>query len=285
MNFKEWAAQTALLLPTRYSQETVENILYAAVKAAIEELMANPAEANLTLMGVGRFYCNRNYHRAYKPAEGAYATGKLKLNWMIRFKPSRKFKEFFNGLSDPDDYAICGRYFNLDKHIGENYGYGAFKKEIKSPEIMHNNQYWLERIRGLQAGRLKLEANGSFSKVERPKRYDVDKRGRPLKKKSPEHIRDELMIQLRRDLKRELRQLRRGEITEADLDLAKYGCKEEIQLIREMNAAKARGEPVNYYHRRRKKKLHIRRKKKSEQVREQTTGCTVGEECKSEETS
>lgn len=285
MYLRELITQAALYLPTRYNQKMVEDVIFAVFRAAIEELMLNPADADISIQGIGRFYCNRKYVDALRLKVGKEEKDKVKLYWVIKFKPALPLKRLFNGTVDPINYRICNRYLYPEYHEGEIVGAGVGKKVVKAPEIMHSNKYWIDKIRDLQKGKLRLTENGTLVKVPPVTRPKVDKRGRPLKRMTPDGIRDEVMRQLYRDLKRELRYLREGKITEADLDLAKYGCKDEIQLIKDMKEAEAKGEPFNYYHRRRKRKLNTKRKKKSEQVREQITGCSVGEERKSEETS
>jgi DNA polymerase II large subunit len=123
MTFGEWYEQTAREMDSNIPKELVKDVLVNAIRVALEELLSNPAEAELSIKCVGRFYLNRT--RCYKVA----ATGKnpdQKLVWTIHFKPSNVLKEILNGRRDHRELMIATTIPLYPDYVES--GQGRYKK-------------------------------------------------------------------------------------------------------------------------------------------------------------
>ena len=56
MTYDEWVRQIHRELESRVPLELVKDIMNNAMRVAFEELYSNPAEADLNIVGIGRFY-------------------------------------------------------------------------------------------------------------------------------------------------------------------------------------------------------------------------------------
>lgn len=76
-----------------------------AIRVALEELMANPAEASLDIMSIGRFYLSRVKIR------NVFLTTETKgdaLCWKLNFRTSQSIKDVINNRKDIHDLSISG---------------------------------------------------------------------------------------------------------------------------------------------------------------------------------
>lgn len=103
MTFVEWAKQTAREVESNVPYELVKDIMVNAIRVATEEMLSNPAEADLDITGIGRFYlnhriCHNNFPTPEHPEYETY--------WTLHFKPARVLKEVFNGKRDVREMMI-----------------------------------------------------------------------------------------------------------------------------------------------------------------------------------
>lgn len=99
MTFMQWYKQTARECSSEgVPAELVKHVLVMAIRVALEEFMANPADADLDIKGIGRFYLNRRicHNNFYGLGEGKEYEPK----WTIQFKPSIRLKDTLNGKWD-----------------------------------------------------------------------------------------------------------------------------------------------------------------------------------------
>ena len=106
MTFRDWYLQVAREHPDNIPIDLVKSVLLWAIRVAIEEMMANPASADLDILGLGRFYLNRRYTHV-TPSDFACDEEKMLIRWSIHFKPSRQLKETLNGQRDVREFIIA----------------------------------------------------------------------------------------------------------------------------------------------------------------------------------
>ena len=58
MTFDEWCRQIKKESDSTIPYDLVKDIMKNAIRIAIEEFLANPADADLSITGIGRFYLN-----------------------------------------------------------------------------------------------------------------------------------------------------------------------------------------------------------------------------------
>lgn len=121
MTFAEWCMQTAKESTSQVPYEFVRELMICAIRVAYEELMSNPAEADLDICGIGRFYlnhriCHNNFPTDDKPEYAAH--------WTLHFKASTCIKEAINGRRDPrllsigNSFPLYPEYFEAaNKHL------------------------------------------------------------------------------------------------------------------------------------------------------------------------
>ena len=231
MNFTEWCQQTAKELGYGYSKDIVIKVMLMAIRVALEEFGANPVQANLTLYGIGKFYMNhRKYYHNVKytkdqPKEVYMLKEGFHAIWEMRFIAGQPVKDLINGRKKITELK-CNGYYLYPEYLNEQQ---INNKEIKIPkeqEIRHPNDYWIRKINLMKKGVLDFVNNEwvktGFSVEEWEKAQIDKKRGRPCNKLTSEQVRNKVMTEMRRDLRRELRQFRKGEITEDELRMAKW---------------------------------------------------------------
>lgn len=215
MNLNEWCAEISKQMGVSVTPELAKDVMMVAIRTGIEELSSNPAEAEVHIHGVGRFYLIR-----FKGYNGFYHLGKGEESdmyiWMLRFKPSRMMKEVFNNKRPLSDLSINGYYLYPEYHLneegyiltttGQNTG-----KKITDKEVRHPNEYWYKKIEQIQKGEIRLNPNREF-----------EKRGRPRTKLNINQVSSKVLKEMRRDLRRELRHERQGKITKDDWELARW---------------------------------------------------------------
>lgn len=104
MTYNEWCNQIKKESESNIPYELVKDIMTTAIRVAMEELLSNPAEADLDILGIGRFYlnhriCHNNFPTEDKPE---YATA-----WTLHFRPARPIKEVINGKRDYREMLIA----------------------------------------------------------------------------------------------------------------------------------------------------------------------------------
>lgn len=231
MTFNEWCAQTAKELGTGYTCEIITRVMIMAIRVALEELGANPKYANLTIGNLGRFYLNHSAFHYNTQCQGLRTNKNynhsedLVYTWTIKFKPSKKLKDVINARTSMIDYVIGGYPLYPEFIAPEDYE----KKNVillKKVEVRHPNEYWIKKINLMKMGVLDF-VNNEWVKtgftVEDYEKKEIDKkRGRPCNKMTINQIRTAVMTELKRDYKREVRQLKKGEITEKELRFPWY---------------------------------------------------------------
>lgn len=113
MTFKEWYLQIQKEMESTVPTELVREVLVTGIRVALEEFMANRAEADLDIGGVGRFYLNhRVVHNPLQyTRKGETEPEKAKeysLHWTIQFKPSLPIKKVINDKMDMRQMLVGG---------------------------------------------------------------------------------------------------------------------------------------------------------------------------------
>ena len=108
MTFIEWCNQTARDADINVTQDLVKAVMITALRTAIEEFVANPADASLDIYGIGRFYLNRSQ---YDMSKRFHLKDRTEVNdivgsWIVHFKPSIVLKEVLNGKRELKDMLI-----------------------------------------------------------------------------------------------------------------------------------------------------------------------------------
>lgn len=107
MTFREWCMQIAKESTSQVPYEFVRELMICAIRVAYEELLSNPAEADLDIKGIGRFYlnhriCHNNFPTEDKPEYAAH--------WTLHFRPARFIKDTINGRQDPRLLTVASAY-------------------------------------------------------------------------------------------------------------------------------------------------------------------------------
>jgi hypothetical protein len=108
MTFAEWCDQTARDTKSNVTRELVREIMATALRSAVEEFLANPADATLDIFAIGRFYLNRN---AYDMSKRYHLKDRTESNdivysWSVIFKPSTTLKKVLNNKRDIADVSF-----------------------------------------------------------------------------------------------------------------------------------------------------------------------------------
>ncbi len=218
MNFTEWTKQTSRELGYGYSKEIVTKVLLMAIRVALEEFLVNPYEADLDIMGIGRFYLN--YCKSRNKIKNSPSYNEYVMRWQVRFKARLQLRDLLNARKDITQMRVSGYYLYPDQ-IDEKLANLKLIEVKKEQEIRHTNEYWIKRIEAMKHGVLDF-VNGEwvktgFSEEDYLKEEINKKRGRPHNKLTPKQARNLVMTEISRDYKREKRHLRQGKITEKDL--------------------------------------------------------------------
>ena len=237
MNFNEWCKQISRELGTRVHREDVYTIMYTAFRVAMEEFAISPDNAELFIYGIGRFYLNVERHRNYLGE--AYGQEPYRYIRTIRFVPSRMLKDTIRGERRLEDLAIGQHFLFPEFHMDEEGNVyhvdgTATKYYEKKREVRHTNEYWIKHIKLLQQGKEILNEDGSFSKIKQKKPIPYERRGRPALKLTPAQVRQRVMTEMRRELRREKRNQRK------ELEQKKKELEDEQQLWRELETDKTR---------------------------------------------
>ena len=104
MTFGEWYEQTAREMASNIPKELVKDVLVNAIRVALEEFLANPADADLDIKCIGRFYLNHRFcHNNFPTSDSP----EYKTYWTLHFRPSGVLKEVLNGKRDHRDLIIA----------------------------------------------------------------------------------------------------------------------------------------------------------------------------------
>lgn len=146
MTFVEWVNQTHKELPSNVPNAMVKEVMVYAIRVAVEEMMANRAEADLDIGGIGRFYLNHRVvhnplsyvRKGETEPEKAIEYSKC---WTIQFKPSLPLKQVINDKRDIHDLLIGGNIAVYPEYIYSEDGMktrrGRFRPH-KRPKITKN---------------------------------------------------------------------------------------------------------------------------------------------------
>ena len=214
MNFKELCLQVAKESRSEFNQNDVKKVLLLAIRVILEEFSVNPIDADLNISGFGRFYMNRNKFHVGNCIQGN--DREYKYLWTFNFRAYRKLKELINGKLNPIDYQVSRFYLYPEYHMEDGVAktYNGMTSSLQPNEIRHTNEYWLEKIKAIQEDKLRLQEDGTF--------VEIEKRGRPRLRLSAIQVRHLVMIELKRDLRRELRWEKQGKITKEDWTIARW---------------------------------------------------------------
>ena len=214
MTFMEWCLEISKEMGLQADEDLVRKVMLTAIRTGIEELSANPAEADIDIQGIGRFYLNyRTMHNNFyymKRGADEYVS-----RWEFRFRAALSLRHVINQRKPLTDLNVAGNYLYPEYHTDED-GFiikngKVTDKHIDDKEIRHPNEYWIKKIDQIQKGEVLMLPDGKF-----------EKRGRPRKKMDGEKIRERVLTEMRRDLRRELRHERQGKITQDDWRMAKW---------------------------------------------------------------
>lgn len=141
MTYKEWCEQTHKMLKGEVPKFLVHEVIACAIKSAIEEFLANPADADLDIGGIGRFYMNHRVCHQNIKYKGNSPNGiteqdeKYVVRWTIHFKPSKKIKQVMNGKMDAREILLGGCFPLYPEYMIDENGYTkrGRKIKIKSP--------------------------------------------------------------------------------------------------------------------------------------------------------
>jgi hypothetical protein len=108
MTFAEWCDETARQTETNISRALVKEIMTTAIRVAVDEFLAKPADATLDIGGIGRFYLNR---ATYDMSKRFHLKDRAESNdivhcWNVHFRASRALKEVLNHKRDIKDFKI-----------------------------------------------------------------------------------------------------------------------------------------------------------------------------------
>lgn len=136
MTFREWCYQTAKDYGNGIPRKLVHEIMTRAIRVALEEFMANPADAELDIRSIGRFYLNRRYIHVQESQFGCEE--KTVIRWSVHFKPSRKLKDAINGKEDYREILIGAATPLYPEYIRNEDGSrkkGSGRKFKKEPSV------------------------------------------------------------------------------------------------------------------------------------------------------
>ena len=115
MTFKEWCRATAKETPSKVPILLAEEVITTAIRVAIEELMANPADADLDISSICRFYLNHRvchympkYRNIEQPNENATSGEENRVRWTLHCTPRAGLKDVLNGRKDIRTLLIGG---------------------------------------------------------------------------------------------------------------------------------------------------------------------------------
>lgn len=208
MNFTDLCLQVAQESTSEFNQTDVKKVLLSSIRVMLEEFSINPIDAELNIKGFGKFCLGRHKYHVGNCVQGNDSEYRFK--WVIRFCPSRILKELINGVYNPIDYQVSGNYLYPEYHMenGVLINSQGKKSAIQPKQI----RYRYECPRDLHERKVKLLEDGTY----------VERRGRPRSKRSVLQVRHIVLLQMRRDLRRELRWERQGKITKDDWTIARW---------------------------------------------------------------
>lgn len=105
MTFIEWCKATSKETNSSVSRDLVKEIMITAIRVAIEELMANPVDASLDIMSIGRFYLDRVKIKNVYIATNE--TGEI-MYWRLKFKVAKSLRDSLNNRKDIRELSIGG---------------------------------------------------------------------------------------------------------------------------------------------------------------------------------
>lgn len=108
MTFAEWCDQIARDTESNVSRQLVREIMITAMRTALEEFLANPADATLDIYGIGKFYLNRkNYDMSKRfHLKDRTECNETVFSWVAHFRPSVRLKQLLNNKCDIKTYRI-----------------------------------------------------------------------------------------------------------------------------------------------------------------------------------
>lgn len=204
MTLSEWCLQISKEVGDIASVNLIHLIMETAIRVGLEELSANPVDAEIEILGVGRFFLTRYKRRIMGKRDEpiTYAP-----RWNLQFKPSIKIKQVINNKMPMTDLMVGLHYIYPEYHEGKENRI----TKLEDKDKRHTDQYWFNKIEQLQTGELAIVDKTTF-----------EKRGRPRKKRTHEYVRRKILEEMRRDLRRELRWERQGKITKDEWRMAKW---------------------------------------------------------------
>lgn len=228
MTLSEWVKQITKEVGNDIYEDQVWEVMIFAIRTGIEELLANPEKADVYIPCIGRFYLNFSYVKnVFHDTLGVGKEGSVG-RWKLKFKASRVVLSAINGKSSLYDMEVSRRYLYPEMHEEKEkkVGNGYIKEVGQERERCRPDSWWIKRIDGMLKGEWRYR-NGKFSKVLNYEEYEKEKKrlmklGRPANHMDIDKIIDKVNMEMKRDLKRELRQLKQGKITEDELRMAKW---------------------------------------------------------------
>ena len=141
MTYKEWCEQTQKMLKGSVPKFLVHEVIACAIRAVIEEFLANPADADLNIEGIGRFYmnhrvCHQNFrYKGNSPSGITEQNEQYLVRWTIHFTPYKKLKDVMNGRMDAREMLLGGCFPLYPEYMLDEKGYikRGRKAKIKPP--------------------------------------------------------------------------------------------------------------------------------------------------------
>lgn len=104
MTFVEFCKQVSR--ETGYPQQLTQDIMLEGIRVFLEEMMANKEHAILKIKGLFDIYLIKKHCKMYMSVKGRVEEFD---RWVLKIKPSKKFKALVNEEMNPHDYLIGGK--------------------------------------------------------------------------------------------------------------------------------------------------------------------------------
>lgn len=163
MNFNQWCEQISKEIDGNVPIEFVRGVMITAIRVALEEFRINPAQADLDIGSVGRFYMNHrlcHFNHKFETMntiqKEEYMSGgdENMVRWSMHFKTSLTLKKIINGYKDMNDFTIGGgfplypdEYFKThSKKKKKQVKYKFYVSTTEKGRNRHTDEYWYKQI-------------------------------------------------------------------------------------------------------------------------------------------
>jgi hypothetical protein len=148
MTFGEWCDQTTRETKSNIPRALVKEVLLTALRVGVEELMSNPAEADLDIKGIGRFYLHRRLFKIPKNEINPNGADHV-YRWVLQFKCAKMLREIICGRRPLEDLTIAKvlplypeykQYYGARTPFGQKEGKRYIVKRAKRKRKQYKNR-------------------------------------------------------------------------------------------------------------------------------------------------